>query len=226
MASLVAASVVFVGSHLVLSHMLRAPMVAKMGRAMFMAFYSLVALMSFLWMIYAFRAVPQSAPHWVPPDWLWVLASVVMLFASILFAGSLTDNPALPDPKARIYVTKPAQGVFVITRHPMMWSFILWGVVHILLMPTAANFVLAGSIVFLAFFGSLGQDRKKVKQMGTPWQGWRGRTAFFPFAMQMMGKAGWSDAVPSRGVLLMGVLIWLGATWAHGGMGAGIWRWM
>lgn len=226
MASLIAASAVFVGSHFLLSHPARAPLVSRMGRATFMAFYSLVALMSFLWMIYAFRAVPARPPLWMAGDLLWGLATAVMLFASILLAGSFSDNPALPDPRARANVTKPAQGVFAITRHPMMWSFILWGVVHILVMPTAANFVFAGAIIFLAFFGSFAQDRKKVKQMGTSWQGWRGRTAFFPFGMQIAGKAGWDDAMPAPGVLLGGTLIWLGATWAHGGMGAGIWRWL
>lgn len=197
-----------------------------MGRGMFTAFYSLVALMSFLWMIYAYRAVPPDVALWTPSDPLWAVASVVMLLASILLAGSLTDNPALPDPRARIHVTKPAQGVFTITRHPMMWAFILWGVVHIMLIPTGANIVFSGSIIFLAFFGSLAQDRKKVRQMGTGWQGWRGRTAFFPFGMQLAGKASWGDAMPPFGVLLVGTLIWLGATWAHGGVDAGIWRWI
>jgi uncharacterized membrane protein len=226
MTSLVAACVVFVGSHFLLSHPLRAPLIARMGKGLFLAFYSLVAVLSLSWMIYAFRVTTGGTAYWASSDALWAAASVVMLFASILFAGSLSGNPAFPDPRARMHVTKPAEGVFTITPHPMMWSFILWGAVHIVLMPTNANIVLAGSIIFLAFFGALAQDRKKVRQLGTGWQGWRGRTAFVPFGMQLSGKARWRDVVPSVGEFTAGTVIWLGATWAHGGVGAGIWRWI
>lgn len=226
LAFLIAACVAFVGSHLLLSHPLRAPVIARLGERGFMGAYSLVALLTFGAVIIAYMRAPMGDLHWWPGDRIWGVATAIMWLASVLLAGSLAGNPALPDPQARVNATKPAQGVFAITRHPMMWSFILWAVVHMAVMPTDASFILSSAIAALAFFGAIGQDAKKTAQMGTAWQGWQGRTAFLPFGLQLTGKARWRDAVPSLTVLLLGTLIWLGATRLHGGMGAGIWRWV
>src|SRR3546814_1647044 len=44
--------------------------------------------------------MPPEPPLWVVDDPLWALASLIVLFASILFMGSLIGNPALPAPGA------------------------------------------------------------------------------------------------------------------------------
>lgn len=225
LASLTAACTAFVGSHFLLSHPLRARLVERLGETPFRGLYSLVTLATFGWIIWAYMRAPPETPHWGGSDKVWIAATVVMWFASVLLAGSLVGNPALPDPRAQVHATKPAQGVFAITRHPMMWAFILWSVVHMVVWPTTANWLLSGSIAFLGFFGALGQDRRKARAMGIEWQGWQGRTAFLPFGLQLTGKAPWRDTVPSLGILVVGTLIWLGATWAHG-IGAGVWRWV
>lgn len=225
-AALIAASFAFTGSHLLMSHPLRTPMVTRLGEKGFMGVYSLVSFATLGATVFAFRAAPVSPPHWAVTDTIWGIGTAIMWFASVLLIGSLVGNPALPDPAARVNATKPAQGVFAITRHPMMWSFILWGAVHIMVMPTTGNIILALAIMALAFFGALGQDAKKVRLMGTDWQGWQGRTGFFPFAMQLQGKSSLGDAIPSLGVLIIGTLLWLVASWGHSTVAAGIFRWV
>jgi len=220
MASLVAACVAFVGSHFLLSHPLRAALVARLGARPFLGLYSLVALATFAWIVIAYRAVPLQAPLWVPPDWGWMVASLVMLFAAILLAGSFVGNPAMPE--ARVSDWAP-RGVFAITRHPMMWSFSLWAIVHGWIWSAPANLVLTSAILILALGGAAGQDRKKAALMGAKWQGWVSRTAFFPFTGRSALGAMW----PRWQVLAGGVVLWLVATWAHGplgGMAVGLWR--
>lgn len=220
MASLIAACVAFVGSHFLLSHPLRTPLVARLGARPFLGVYSLVALASLVWMVIAYRAVPPQAPLWVPPDWGWMLASLVMLFAAILWAGSLVGNPAMPEAKVSDWAPR---GVFAITRHPMMWSFALWAIVHGWMWATPANLMLTASILILALGGAAGQDAKKAKLMGANWRGWVARTAFFPFA----GRAALGAMWPRWPVIAGGVLLWLVATWAHGPLGdmaVGLWR--
>ena len=90
-------------------------------------------------------------------DPLWILASLLVLFASILFMGSLIGNPALPAPNAAAVAQGAPRGVFAITRHPMMWGFALWALAHALVMPTQGQIVLSASIAFLALVGSAGQ---------------------------------------------------------------------
>jgi uncharacterized membrane protein len=222
----IAAGVAFVGSHFLLSHPLRAPIVRAIGELPFQGVYSLVALATFVWLALAFRAVPVETPFWAAGDGLWIVSTVIMFFASIMFVGSLLGNPALPGPRAASTPPEP-RGVFSVTRHPMMWSFTLWGVSHILVMPTPANIVLAKTIIILALVGAALQDRKKEKLQPETWRAWEAHTSYWPLGAILGGRVKFTPAgvVPAVG----GIVLWLAATWAHlplAGMPAGIWRWV
>jgi uncharacterized membrane protein len=173
--------------------------------------------------------MPPEPPLWAAGDGLWIAASLIVLFASILFMGSLVGNPALPAPGAAFAAQGAPRGVFAITRHPMMWGFALWALAHALVMPTGAQIILSATIVFLALVGSAGQDVKKARLMGDAWRHWAARTSFMPFARQIAGVTPWGDTIPRPHALLGGIVLWLAATWAHGALGfiaAGIWRWV
>ncbi len=230
MATLAIASSTFVGTHFALSHPLRDPLVRRMGESAFRGLYAIVALATLLWTVGAYKAVPATAPAYVAGDEAWLVASVAMLFASVLFAGSLIGNPALPSPNANAAATRNALGVLAITRHPMMWGFAIWALTHLLLWPTPENHVLTTAILLLSLGGALAQDMKKARLMGDAWRGWCRRTAFVPFAGQFGGRIGWMAAWPGPFALIGGVLLWLVGTWAHlplgGRIAAGIWRWL
>jgi len=228
MPSLILALTAFVGTHLLLSHPLRAPLVARIGETGFMGFYSVVAFATLIWAVQAFQAAPVGVPLWQAGDVVWLVATVLMLLASVLFAGSVVGNPALPQPGAEQMAAAPARGVLAITRHPMMWSFTLWALVHALVSPRPAVLVLTSAIAVLALAGSAGQDSKKAQLMGDGWRGWQARTSFVPFANQLSGRTPWRDAMPPLFVMILGIALWLAASWAHPILGApvaGIWRW-
>lgn len=219
----------FVGTHFLMSHPLRKPMASALGDKGFQAVYSLVSIATFVWVILSFRDVPPAPPQFVASDLIWWIASVSMLIGSILFAGSLMGNPALPAPGADKLAAAPARGVFAITRHPMMWGFAFWSITHALASPTPRVYALTAAMAFLALAGSWGQDRKKAVLMGDAWQGWVSRTSFVPFGGQLAGRISWAAAWPGRTTLLLGTLLWLGASWAHPLLGqpvAGLWRWL
>lgn len=229
MGELALALAAFVGTHFLMSHPLRAPMAKALGAMGFQIVYSLISIGTFAWAVMAFGRAPTTEPFWPVGDLVWWAATVLMLIGSILFAGSLFGNPALPRPDARQLAQAPARGVFAITRHPMMWGFALWALVHALVAPNAATLTLSGFIAFLALAGSAGQDRKKAALMGDEWKDWASRTSFVPFAAQLSGKSGWGTAWPGRTVVLAGTLLWLAASWAHPYFGlpvAGLWRWL
>ncbi len=229
LASLVTILAAFVGTHFLMSHPLRARMVGALGATGFQISYSLVSFATFVWAIDAFQHAPAGAPLWFVGDGIWGLASLLMLIGSILFVGSVSGNPALPRPDAAALATQEPRGVFAITRHPMMWGFALWAIVHILVSPQPKVITLCTAMAFLALAGSAGQDRKKAALMGQSWQGWARRTSFTPFGRQLSGQAGWSSIWPGATPVLLGTLLWLLATYGHawfGISGAGIWRWI
>lgn len=223
LANLIAAAVAFVGMHFVLSHPLRATVVRVAGPIGFQAIYSLVALTSFVWLVRAYRAVgPGGEPLWNGQgEAMWGLASLITLIASVLLVGSFFGNPALTVPGAAALTAREPAGVLRVSRHPMMWSFALWALAHILVSPTPRQWVLAGSIAFLALVGSHMQDRKKRVLMGEAWSDWSAKTSYWP---KLGGLAG-AGLVPWLG----GIALWLAASWGHlwgNGMAAGIFRWL
>lgn len=213
--SLAFATLAFVGSHILLSHPLRAPSVARLGERGFAGLYSLVALATFAWMILAWRAGSDADLLWIAPLWWWPIGSALMLLASIFLIGSLVRNPAFPRPGAPPREIPPPRGVFAITRHPMNWSFGLWALVHASVSGSPRNLIVAGGILVLALFGSIGQDRKKARLLGQTWRDWQARTSFVPFEALLTGKVRWRDAVPGPVALIGGLLVWALATSYH-----------
>jgi uncharacterized membrane protein len=220
---------IFIGTHFAMSHPLRAPMVKAIGDRGFQIVYSLVSLATFIWAVRLYGQLPDEAPLWVAGDGLWLFASGLMLIGSILFAGSIIGNPALPAPGAAALTKATPSGALAITRHPMMWGFAAWSATHLLVSPQPKVITLAVGLAFLALVGSKGQDRKKQILMGDDWRAWEARTSFIPFGGQMSGRVPWASAMPGRTVILLGLALWLIATRFHPAFGApvaGIWRWL
>jgi uncharacterized membrane protein len=222
-----AASAAFVGTHFLMSHPLRRPLVGAVGPRGFLGLYSLVAFATLGWMAWAYRAAPDTAPLWPVGDAIWALVTLTMLVAAVLLMGSLVGNPAMPSPDGPAAIPAEARGVYAITRHPMMWSFALWGVSHILVYPVGKNIAVALAIIVLALGGAALQDRKKAGLDPAGWPAWEQMTSFWPFAAMVAGRA------RLRGLgghaLGGGLVLWLAATWAHiplAGWPAGIWRWI
>jgi uncharacterized membrane protein len=222
-----AAAVAFVASHFLLSHPLRRPIVTVTGERDFLGMYSLVAAVTLIWLALAYRSARPTPPLWPVGDGLWAGASAVMLLASILLMGSLIRNPALPTGGAPVNLPETAQGVFAITRHPMLWAFALWGLCHIVVYPQVKNIIVAVAIIVLALVGAGLQDRKKERLEPDLWPAWEAKTSYLPFTAIATGRA----RLKGFGLhtLLGGLVIWLAATWAHiplAGWAAGIWRWV
>lgn len=214
-ASLFLSCFAFVGLHFLLSHPLRSPLVARMGERGFQGLYSVLSLLTFGLMIYFYRIIGREPQVWDFGEWVWPVGAVLMWLAAILFVGSFLGNPALPG--ARLERGRTAAGVFAITRHPMMWSFAIWAIVHFAVMGTGKALVFDTSIAFLAIVGSIGQDAKKRKLMGERFHEWVAQTAFIPFTKGV--------AWPGTTAVVGGTLLFLLATWLHP-LPVGIWRWV
>jgi uncharacterized membrane protein len=232
MGNVLAAAAVFVGTHFLLSHPLRRALVARIGEGPFLGLYSLVAAVTLVWLALAYRAAPMSPLLWPVGDGLWAVATAIMLLASVLLMGSLIGNPALPDangpdPTGAQKTVPEARGVFAITRHPMMWSFALWSLAHVMVLPEPSNIVLCVAVAFLALVGAVMQDRKKEALQPDFWRTWERRTSYWPLAAIAAGRA---RLAGFRGHDLGGgLVVWLAASWAHlplAGWAAGVWRWV
>lgn len=217
--ALTAANIAFVGTHFAMSHPLRAPLVAILGEQLFQVAYSIVSLVTFAGIYFAFVASPVAD---LPGSGEigWAIATLLSLPAMILLAGSFIGNPALPTPMAQEQARAAPRGVFTITRHPMMWSFALWALAHIVIHWSWRTTITAAAMGVLALVGARLQDRKKRKLMGEAWALWEAKTSYWP-RLSGFAKAGplpWT----------VGLIFFVFFTWLHmpiGGIPAGIWRW-
>jgi uncharacterized membrane protein len=207
-------ALLFVGLHFLMSHPLRAPLVRAVGEGPFRGIYSLVALITFGGMIYYYGRIGREPPLWAVGEAQWIVATLLMWLGSILFVGSFVGNPALPGARGP---SGPPHGVFAITRHPMMWGFALWAIVHLAVVAMPKALVFDGAIIFLALVGAAMQDKKKRKLMGESWHQWSAQTAFVPFTRGL--------AFPGTFAFVGGTVLWLVATWLHP-MPTGPWRWI
>lgn len=218
--NLIAANSAFVGTHFAMSHPLRAPMVKTLGAGGFQAAYSLVSFATLAWVYFAFKAAP---PADLPGsgETGWIVATVLTVPAMILLAGSLIGNPALPTPQAEAQARAEPKGVFLVTRHPMMWGIGLWALSHIVLWWSTRTLILALAMGILALVGAHLQDRKKEVLMGAAWAEWESKTSYWP----RWGKLLSVGPIP----LGVGLALFVGFSWLHvwlAGIPAGVWRWL
>jgi len=208
----------FIATHLLLSHPLRQPLAKALGAKAFQGLYSLIALATFGGMIWARHRAGAEGWLWQPPSWAWPVVALLTLFASILLVGSFVRNPAMVTfgPGSEVVIGRP-QGVMRITRHPMMWSFALWAVSHVLIHPEPSALVVATTVLIMALVGSAGQDVKKRRHLGEAWVDWVHATSFVPFGRGL--------AFPGWFALVSGLLLWLFATWLHP-LPVGLWQWL
>lgn len=200
----------FIAGHEVLSNPLRASLVTRLGERGFLIAYSLVAFATLAAAVKIWRRIPADR-LWQAPVWIYITAIVAMLFAAILFVGSVTSpNPTL---MGGSFGGTP-RGVQRITRHPMMWSFAIWSLVHIVMSADSRTIVLASGIGTLALVGAVMQDGKK-RARDPAYDVHMAATGFMPFGAQLGGRANWRGAVPGATATIGGLVMWIVLIWAH-----------
>ena len=205
--SLTAASVTLVSTHFALSHPLRAPLQKAIGAGGFQLVYNAVAVAAIVWMWLAFGDSPTGD---LPGTGLAgeIVTSILSFLALLLFLGSLTlRNPSMPLPGAEAAARAEPEGVFRLTRHPMMWGFALWAASHLVLLYSWRTTIVASAIAVLALLGAKLQDRRKAREMGEAWLEWQASTSFLPR---------WSRIASIRKELwAITLALWLAITWWH-----------
>jgi uncharacterized membrane protein len=205
----------FVGTHFLLSHPLRAPLVRAIGEKQFTIVYSIIAFITFGAAIWFYRRIGREPPLWAVDDAIWIAAAILMWLGSVLYVGAFTGKR----PFSGSSVPKGApHGVFAITRNPLLWGLALWAIVHMAVVATPKALMLDGGLLFLAFVGGVLQEQKKQAQHGEAWRQWSAQTSFWPF-----GRGLKSPGFPA---LVTGTILFFIATWLHPGHAGGPWRWL
>lgn len=189
MLELILAITSFILSHLLFIHAPMRKCLEDLGGArLFQILYSLLSTVILIWLGFAFATAPYVAlwPYSVTATWLPV---VVMPFVCILLmAGLVSANPLSLSIRSKGFnPQKP--GIVSVTRHPLMWVFILWAASHIPANGDVAGFLLFGLMLLLSLSGCKTIDYNRRKRIGEQqWQQLAANTSIIPFAAIISGK--------------------------------------
>ncbi|MBI4969953.1 MAG: NnrU family protein [Rhodospirillales bacterium] len=211
------AAFLFLVTHLGLSaRPVRKRLVALMGEKLFIPFYSAISFLTLGWTIHQFTQAPVN--HiWETQDWARVLALVVMPFALLLaVAGFSTRNPTAVYQGEALAAAKPAPGILSVTRHPVMWAFMLWAIVHMIANGRGADLILFGSLLLVAALGTLHQEAKRRIDQPEVWARFAAQTSHIPFAAALAGRSrvDWAGIGLVRPLVALALYALL--LWAHG----------
>jgi len=161
MTALVLSALLFVGLHFLISSTpLRGAIAARTGERAFLGLFSLLSGILIVWMVIAFLHAPRDTPLWTIPGVGYLALALMPIALLLLVAGYMTRNPTAVMMAPPGGSWQPA-GIFTVTRHPIMWAFGLWSVLHMLANGDARGIVFFGAFALLALGGTLAIDAKK-----------------------------------------------------------------
>jgi len=207
---LYAACAVFLVTHFVPSTPLRGALVRAMGQWPYTGLYSLVASACIGWMVWAYGRAPVEPLF----PGLRLAPAILMPFAFILLAGGLfARNPTIVGADMLLKNPDPARGMIRITRHPVMYGLLLWGLAHLLARGDLKSAIFFGTFVLLAGLGTVLMDRRKAASLGEDWQRFAVVTSNLPFVAIAQGRnrfsaaeIGWRN--PAIGLALYALFFW------------------
>jgi len=182
MITLLAATFVFLATHFVTSTPLRPLIVNAIGEWPYRGAYSLVALVTLVWMGWAFANAPRE------PLWMGIreVPYLVMPLAFVLIACGYGRNPTMVGADRLLKSEDPARGIIRITRHPIMWGIMLWAASHILARGDLRSLIFFGGLLAVAGIGTLLMDSRK--KTNPDWPRFAAVSSNVPFVAVAQGR--------------------------------------
>ncbi len=198
MENLIWATLFFIAIHIVISGTkLRDAIVGATGEKIYSVLFSIASLVGIVWMVKAYPNAKANAEMlWMPPKALLDSAPLIMLIVFLFVViGALTPNPTAILTKNNISRDDAVRGITRITRHPVMWGFGIWGLMHMAVNAHSAAVVFFGGLAFTALAGTIAIDGKRARAYGDQWQSFKTQTSNIPFAALLKGstKFKWSE---------------------------------
>jgi len=209
---LVVATAVFLATHFVPSTRLRAALVKSFGERAYLGLYSLVAFATLGWMVHAYLKAPMQ-PLW---PGLRLVPLLIMPIAFILLVGGLLQkNPTAVGQGKFLAAEDPARGMLRVTRHPMMWGFMLWAGAHVLARGDLKSLVFFGGFFVLAAFGTRFIDERKARDRADDWKRFAALTSNIPFVAIAQGRNTFRAGEIGIVKVVFGLILYGGFLLAH-----------
>jgi len=197
---LLASCLFFIAIHVGISGTdVRGQMIERLGKTRYLVLFSLLSAVGLFWLVTSYISAPvfQIWPKW---QILGIIAKLLMLPAVIFFVLAFASPNPTAVGGAKILAAKPAaMGIFKITRHPFLWSLVIWAIAHIIANGDLAGIIFFGGLAGLALFGSRLIDRRRAAADPEAWAVFAAQSAWLPFQAMRDGRVRFSDVVGEIG---------------------------
>lgn len=204
-ALLVLATAAFLATHFITSTPLRTRFVARFGQRTYLVLYSVVALLTLGWMVWAYRQAPRQL-LW--EGWRYAPLLLMPFSMVLLAAGYLSRNPTAVMQEGTLRSAEPARGILRITRHPLMWAIALWAFAHMAARGDIESLVFFGGFLMLALVGTVSIDRRKAA-LGADWRRFAAATSNVPFVAIAQGRNRFAPGEIGYRKLLIGLALFV-----------------
>lgn len=157
----------------------RAGIIAAIGRKTYMVLYSAVSTLLLAWVFHAALNTPY-VELWEPTgSHAMVTLVLAPLGMFLVLAGLLSPNPASVTLR---HAGQPG-AIAVITRHPVLWGFLLWSGGHLIANGDLRSLILFGGLGLFSAAGFLMLDKRARRRMGDCWPIFRDSHPLLPLAV-------------------------------------------
>lgn len=189
MTQLILAAIFFIILHVGVSGtVVRDRVIEKMGEKAYRGAFSLFSLLGIFWLAHAYK-VSDYIETWGQLAWFKPIAVFLMLVAFLFVVlGVTTPNPTSVGGEKLLMADAPAQGIQRVTRHPVLWGFVLWAVTHSIANGDMASLLFFGSFAIVSLIGMRSIDVKRKKSCGQQWEHHADTTSIIPFLAIKEGR--------------------------------------
>ena len=212
MEMLLLACAVFLATHFMPSTPLRGVLVKSLGQWGYTGVYSAIAFVMIGWMSWAYARAPIE-PLW--PGVRWLPALLMPISFVLLACGLFANNPTIVGMYRLLKNADPARGIIRVTRHPVMWAFLLWAIAHLLARGDMKSLVFFGSFAVLASVGTLLMDRRKEQSLGENWARFAAVSSNLPFLAILQGRNTFKASEIGWRNLAIGLALYALFFWFH-----------
>jgi len=189
-------------------------LVKRFTEKTYQAGFSLASVGSLWWLVQEYRQAP-FVPLWVVPAPLFFVPIVLVPVAFVLLVGAFTvKNPTSVGGEKVLTADDPARGMLRLTRHPFLWSVVVWAFAHVLVNSDVSSLIFFSSLGLTAVVGTFDIDRKRRRSNPIEYARYEARTSNVPFVALLSGR----NRLVLREVwlpLLLGLSLALGTVALH-----------
>lgn len=193
---------------------LRAVLVRRFGDKAYRGGFSLASVASLWWLTHEYGRAPFVS-LWVTPRPLYLAPLAIVPVAFVFLVGAFAvESPTALGGEKHLTEPDPARGLLRVTRHPFLWSVVLWSAAHLLVNADAGSQIFFAALGITALRGTFDIDRKRRRTNPAEFARFEQATSNVPFVALLRGR----NRLVLREVwlpLLAGLALALGAIALH-----------